>query len=106
MSCVYPNCVETRLYTRQNQLRAIGQEQRCENCPKNADETNALLTAIKQGRIHGRISCVRLGSSSDAKTARKNKCVTDQLTDQPTNRPTDQPADGWTKREVESRARD
>jgi len=39
----------------------------------------------KQGRIHGRISRVRLGRSSDAKTARKrrkNKCVTDRPTDQ------------------------
>ena len=53
----------------------------------------------KQGRIHGRISRVRLGRSSDAKTARKTpkkqmRCwPTDGPTNRPTNQPTDQPTD-------------
>ena len=45
----------------------------------------------KQGRIHGRISRVRLGRSSDAKTAQKTpkKQMRYRLTDQPTNQRTD-----------------
>ena len=54
----------------------------------------------KQGRIHGRISRVRLGRSSDAKTARKTpkKQMRYRRTDGPTNGPTQ-----WG---IESRARD
>ena len=36
--------IKTRPYTRQNQSHANGQEQWCENCPKNAEKTNALPT--------------------------------------------------------------
>ena len=110
MSCVYPNCVETRLYTRQNQLRAIGQEQRCENCPKNADETNALPTDVTCTRLNKAVytaesvACDWAGAVMPKlpEKRRKNECVTDQPTDQPTDRPTDGP----TQLGIESHARD
>ena len=44
VSYPYVASVPTRPYTRQNQSRAIGQEQWCKNCPKNAEKTNALPT--------------------------------------------------------------
>ena len=47
----------------------------------------------KEGRIHGRISRVRLGRSSDAKTARKMPEKTNAVTDQPMEGPTDQRTD-------------
>ena len=51
---------------------------------------------LKQGRIHGRISCVRLGRISDAKTAQKLPKKTKQMRYQLTNRPIDEPTNQLT----------
>ena len=60
--------IQTRPYIRQNQSRAIGQEQWGENCPKNAEKTNALPTNRPIVRptdqwtdtVGYRVACMRL----------------------------------------------
>ena len=51
----------------------------------------SMVIENKQGRIHGRISHVRLGRSGDAKTAQKT--LTKQMHYRQTNQPTNQRTD-------------